>query len=139
MPAPATVDEGPRPVVLDIESATLANTNYRTTVWTGAHLQLTVMSIPPGGDIGLEVHPDRDQFLRVEAGRARVQMGATQDELSFDREIGADWAVLVPAGHWHNLTNLGDQPLRVYALYGPPEHEQGAIHPTKQDALAAEG
>lgn len=139
MAAPATVDEGPRPVVLDIESATLDNTNYRTTVWTGTHLQVTVMSIPPGEDIGLEIHHDRDQFLRVERGHARVQIGPGAEELTFDREIRDDWVVLVPAGNWHNITNLGREPLQLYALYGPPEHEHGAVHPTKADALEEEG
>lgn len=134
----AMEDQGPKPFVVDIEQATLENPNYRTTLWTGQHLQVTVMSIEPGHDIGLEVHPDHDQFLRVEAGRARVQMGPAKDRLSFDREVGDDWAILVPAGSWHNVTNLGDRPLKVYSLYGPPEHEHGTVHATKADADAAE-
>lgn len=131
-------DEGPQPFVTDIESDTLTNGNYRTTRWTGSNLQMTLMSIEPGHDIGLEVHEDGDQFLRVEAGRARVQMGPTEDDLSFDREVGADWAILVPAGMWHNVTNVGDDPLKVYAIYGPPEHEHGTVHATKADADADE-
>ena len=129
-----TVDVGPDPFVVDIEEATLANENYRTTLWTGAHLQMTVMNIEPGHDIGLEVHHDGDQFLRVEAGRARVQMGPATDDLPFDREVGDDWVILVPAGSWHNVTNVGDTPLKIYALYAPPEHPHGAVHPTKADA-----
>ena len=70
---------------------------------------MTVMSIEPGDDIGLEVHADGDQFLRVEAGRARVQMGPSSDDLSFDREVEDDWVILVPAGTWHNVTNIGDE------------------------------
>ena len=131
-------DRGPHPYVLDIERATVANDTYRTVVWTGAHLQVTVMSIEPGADVGLEVHDDRDQFLRVEAGRARVQMGPAEDRLTFDREVEDDWAVLVPAGTWHNLTNIGDEPLKLYSLYAPREHPHGAVHPTKADADAAE-
>lgn len=128
-------DHGREPYVTDIEEATLSNTNFRSTVWTGAHLQLTVMSISVGGDIGLEVHPDNDQFLRVEQGRGRVQMGSSKDNLSFDKEVEDDWVILVPAGTWHNVTNIGDSELKVYALYGPPDHKPGTVHATQQDAL----
>jgi mannose-6-phosphate isomerase-like protein (cupin superfamily) len=131
-------DEGPDPFVIDIETATLANENFRTTLWTGSNLQLTVMEIPPREDIGLEVHEDGDQFLRVEAGRARVRMGPAEDDLPFDREVGDDWIVLVPAGSWHNVINIGDQPLKLYALYAPPEHPHGATHATKREALEDE-
>jgi mannose-6-phosphate isomerase-like protein (cupin superfamily) len=131
-------DRGPAPFVVDIESTTLANENYRTTVWTGEHLQMTVMHIDPGHDIGLEVHPDGDQFLRVEAGRARVQMGPAETDLPFDEEVEDDWVILVPAGSWHNVTNIGDEPLKVYALYAPPEHAHGTVHRTKAEADAAE-
>jgi mannose-6-phosphate isomerase-like protein (cupin superfamily) len=138
MDVPAPGDGGPDPFVVDIESETLANETYRTAIWTGGQLQLTVMHIGPGDDVGLEVHEDRDQFLRLEGGRARVQMGPRRDDLPFDREVEDGWAVLVPAGSWHNLTNVGDVPLKLYALYGPPEHPRGAVHPTKADAEAAE-
>jgi mannose-6-phosphate isomerase-like protein (cupin superfamily) len=131
-------DRGPHPYVLDIERATVANDTYRTVVWTGAHLQVTVMSIEPGADVGLEVHADNDQFLRVEAGRARVQMGPAEDRLTFDREVEDDWAVLVPAGSWHNITNIGDEPLKLYSLYAPCMHPHGAVHPTKAVADAVE-
>ncbi len=131
-------DHGPKPYVVDIEKATLENDNYRTTLWTGAHLQLTVMSIQPGHDIGLEVHDDHDQFLRVEAGTGRVQMGPARDDLSFDETVTDDWVIFVPAGSWHNVTNTGDEPLKVYSIYSPPEHPHGTIHATKADADAAE-
>lgn len=131
-------DNGPHPYVVDIEEATVANTNYRTTAWTGTHLQMTLMSIPVGGDIGLEMHASVDQFLRVEAGRGRVQMGPAEDDLSFDEEVGDDWAILVPAGSWHNVTNIGDTPLQVYSLYAPPEHPHGTVHATKADSDADE-
>ena len=131
-------DEGPNPFVVDIEQATLSNENYRTTLWTGTNLQMTVMNIQPGHDIGLEVHPDRDQFLRIETGEGRVQMGPAEDDLSFERTVTDDWVILVPAGSWHNVTNVGDGPLKLYALYAPPEHPHGAVHPTKADADAAE-
>ncbi len=131
-------DEGPNPFVTNIEADTLANDNYRTTRWTGSNIQLTLMSIEPGRDIGLEVHEHGDQFLRVEAGRARVQMGPAEDNLNFDREVGDDWAIFVPAGAWHNITNIGDEPLKVYAIYGPPEHPHGTDHATKAEADADE-
>jgi mannose-6-phosphate isomerase-like protein (cupin superfamily) len=129
-----TTDHGPKPHVVDIDELTVDNTNYRTTHWTGSHLQLTLMSIPPGGDIGLEVHPDNDQFLRLEQGRGRCQMGATRDALTFDEQVGDGWAIFVPAGMWHNVTNIGDEDMRLYALYGPPHHPHGTVHPTKADA-----
>ena len=131
-------DNGPYPYVVDIEEATLANTTFRTTLWTGEHLQMTVMMIPAGEDIGLERHPETDQFLRVEKGVARVQMGPAKGDLSFDEEVGADWAILVPAGFWHNLTNVGSGPLQLYSIYAPSEHPHGTIHETKADAEAAE-
>jgi mannose-6-phosphate isomerase-like protein (cupin superfamily) len=130
-------DHGPAPFVTDIEQATLTNESYRTALWTGAHLQLTIMSIEAGGEIGLEVHPDRDQFLRVESGRGRVQMGPSGEDLSFDREVDDDWVVLVPAGMWHNVTNIGDQPLKLYSLYAPAEHPHGTVHRTRSEAEAA--
>lgn len=131
-------DHGPHPYVVNIEDETLSNTNYRTTLWTGKHMQMTVMAIAPGDDIGLEVHEDHDQFLRVEQGRGRVQMGPAEDRLEFDEEVGDDWVILVPAGSWHNVTNIGDEPLKVYSIYAPPEHEHGTVHATKAESDADE-
>ncbi len=132
-------DFGLQPYTVNIEEATLQNTNYRTALWTGKTLQVTLMEIPVGSDIGLEVHPNIDQFLRLEAGQGRVQMGDSEDNLTFDQEISDDWAVMVPAGQWHNITNTGDTPLKIYSIYAPPEHPHGAVHQTKADAEAAEG
>ncbi|MDZ7801837.1 MAG: cupin domain-containing protein [Trueperaceae bacterium] len=132
-------DFGPRPYTVDIEEATIQNGNYRTALWTGKNLQLTLMSIPVGGEIGLEVHTELDQFLRIERGRGRVQMGDTKDHLDFDQEIGDDEVVLVPADTWHNITNVGDTPLKIYSIYAPPEHPHGTVHATKEEGDAAEG
>lgn len=129
-------DHGPAPFVVNIEEETLANTNYRTTLWTGNNLQLTLMAIAPGDDIGLEVHEDHDQFLRIESGRGRAQMGPSKDNFTLDEEVGDDWVVLVPAGSWHNVTNIGEEPLKVYSLYAPPEHVHGTVHHAKADADA---
>ncbi len=127
-------DHGGGPYVLDIEATTVDNDTFRTTLWTGAHLQLTVMAIRPGDDIGLEVHAENDQFLRVEGGTGRCQMGPTEHDLPFDEQVGDGWAILVPAGTWHNVTNVGQTDLKVYALYGPPDHEPGTVHVTHEDA-----
>lgn len=131
-------DHGPAPFVTDIEAATLGNNTFRTTVWTGRHLQLTVMCLQPEEEIGLEVHHDRDQFLRIEQGHGRVVMGPTRDDLSFKREVSDDDVVLVPAGSWHNVTNTGVDALKLYSIYGPAEHEPGTVHLTKAEADAAE-
>ena len=126
-------DAGRTPYLIDIEQATVENTNFRTALWTGDHLQLTAMSIEPGDDIGLESHSNLDQFLRIESGVARVQMGPTEDQLDLDEEVGEDWAILVPAGFWHNLINVGSAPLKIYSIYSPPEHAHGIVHATKAD------
>ena len=131
-------DHGPAPYVVDIEDATLSNTNYRTTLWTGVGLQVTVMSIAPGEDIGLEMHDDVDQFLRVEQGIARVQMGSAENDLDFDVEVEDDWAIFVPRGKWHNVTNVGTTALKVYSIYSPPEHKHGTVHVTKAESDAEE-
>lgn len=131
---PEFTDHGPAPYVLDIEDATTSNDKFRTTIWTGTRLQATLMSIPPGGDIGLEVHPENDQFLRLEQGKGRCQMGPAEDDLPFDEIVEDDWAIFVPAGTWHNVTNVGDEPMRLYAIYGPPDHEPGTVHDTQEDA-----
>lgn len=122
----------------DIEQATLDNTTFRTVLFTGEHAQLTVMSIPIGEDIGREVHHDRDQFLRIEQGRARVELSTTEDGTDETHDVEAGWAMIVPAGLWHNVVNTGDGELKVYSLYSPPEHADGTVHRTKADAVAAE-
>lgn len=124
--------------VLNIEEETKNNTNFRTTLWTGEHTQLTVMSIPTGGEIGLEVHHDVDQFLRVEAGAAKLMTGASKEEVSETGELQPDTAVLIPAGTWHNVVNIADSDLKVYSLYSPAEHAPGTVHKTKAEADAAE-
>ena len=112
-------DIGPKPQSFNIEHATKENTDYRSVAWSGRYLQVTLMSIPVGEDIGLEAHPETDQFLRLDAGRGRVQMGAAKDKLTFEKEVSDGWCVLVPAGTWHNITNIGATPMQVYAIYAP--------------------
>lgn len=131
-------DYGSEPTVLDIEEYTLANGNFRTTLWTGGNLQLTLMSVPVGGEIGLEQHPDIDQFLRIEQGEAEVRMGDSREQLDFVRPASADCAVFVPAGKWHNVVNKGEVPLKLYSIYAPAEHAHGTVHKTYEEAMAAE-
>ncbi len=131
-------DIGPQPTSFDLEGETLANTNYRTVAWSGKYLQLTLMSIPAGGDIGLEVHPETDQFIRLDGGRGRVQMGPAEDDLPTEFEVADGDAVFVPAGTWHNITTVGDEPMQLYTVYAPQHHAPGKIHVTKADAEADE-
>lgn len=131
-------DYGDKPFVVDIEDAAEQNRNYRLTLWTGSHLQVTLMSLMPGEDIGLEAHPNVDQFLRIQEGRGLVQMGNAQNNLYFEQQVGNDYAIMVPAGMWHNLTNTGNKPLKLYSIYAPVEHPFGTVHETKQAAQAAE-
>ncbi len=129
-------DYGPDPFVVNINQATLSNPNYRTTLWTGKHLQVTLMSINVGDNIGLEVHPDTDQFLRIESGQGIARMGKSKDKLDFQQMVRDDDAILVPAGTWHNVVNTGTIPLKLYSIYAPPHHPHGTVHQTKAIAEA---
>lgn len=112
----------------DIEKATLGNEDFRRVLYTGKNLQLVLMTLPPGCDIGSEVHEDRDQFFRVEEGEGEVRIDGTA------HRIADDFAVIVPAGARHNVVNTGDKPLKLYTLYGPPEHRDGVVHKDKAQA-----
>jgi mannose-6-phosphate isomerase-like protein (cupin superfamily) len=122
----------------DIEQLTLKNTTFRTVVHTGEHAQLTVMSLRVGEDIGWESHHNRDQFLRIEQGKARVDFGRTEETVDESHDVESDWAFIVPAGVWHNVTNTGTDEVKLYSLYSPPEHPAGTVHRTKAEAEAAE-
>ena len=132
------VDYGPDPFVVNIDRAAKLNQNYRTVLWTGNEMQVTLMSIPVGGDIGIEVHEDIDQFIRVESGEAFVMMGQSQNALTNRRRINSNYAVIIPAGTYHNIMNTGRTPLKLYSIYAPPKHPFGTVHPTKADAMYAE-
>ena len=129
-----SMDQGEEPWIVDIEELTKENDHYRVSHWTGKKLQMTVMSILPGGEIGLEVHPDGDQFIRVEEGEGRILMGKTKDNLTFDKKVSDDWAIFIPAGYWHNVVNTGKKPIKIYVLYSPPEHPTGTVHKTFEEA-----
>jgi mannose-6-phosphate isomerase-like protein (cupin superfamily) len=124
-------DYGDAPIVVNIDRFTKLNPNYRTALWTGSYLQVTLMSIPVGGDIGKEMHPDTDQFIRIEEGSALVVMGASESEPDCRQRVNANYAVIVPAGTWHNVINAGNTPLKVYSIYAPPHHPLGTVQETK--------
>lgn len=111
----------------NIERATVANEDFRRVLYTGEHLQLVLMTLPPGCDIGEEVHEDRDQFFRIEEGEGVIRIDGV------DNKVEDDFAVIVPAGARHNVI-AGDRPLRLYTIYGPPEHKDKVVHKTKDDA-----
>ena len=122
-----------RGFVADIEDMTEQNSDFRRVLYTGKQLQLVLMSLAPGEDIGEEVHPDRDQFFRVEKGNGEVWIDG------HTTKIKSDFAIVVPAGARHNVKNTGDKPLRLYTLYGPPEHKDGIVQSTKADADVRHG
>lgn len=131
-------DCGPRPFVIDLTRAAEQNINYRTALWTGEHLQMTLMCIPVGGEIGLEKHPDTDQLIRVESGSGMAMMGKEKDCLHFQCPVCDGSAVFVPACTWHNIINTGDRPLKLYTVYAPPHHPHGIVQKTKECADAGE-
>lgn len=133
-----TIDHGPNPFVINIAQATKQNKTFRTTIWTGDFIQLTLMCIPVGGEIGLEIHPHLDQFIHIVKGFGIVKMGARKNDLCFQRNVGDGYAFVIPAATWHNLINTGEIPLKLYSIYAPPQHPKGTIHLTKEDAEADE-
>ena len=114
----------------DIDEATIANNDFRRVLYTGEHLQLVLMSLAPGEEIGEETHEDRDQFFRFEEGEGVVVIDGVENR------VKDDYAVIVPAGARHNVKNTGEEPLQFYTLYGPPEHKDGTVHQTKAQAEA---
>ncbi len=112
----------------NIEKVTVANEDFRRVLYTGKHLQLVLMTLPPGCDIGEEVHEDRDQFFRIEEGRGTITIDGKANE------VEDDFAIIVPAGARHNVLASGDTPLKLYTLYGPPEHRDGVVHRDKAQA-----
>lgn len=127
-------DLGNAPYAFDIQSATNSNTNYRTALWTGKHLQLTVMSIPVGEDTGIEMHENLDQFIRIESGSGRVEMGRLKSNMNYKIPLDSRYAILIPAGTYHNIINTGKTPLKLYSIYTPKAHPFGTVDITKADS-----
>lgn len=116
----------------DIEDMTESNEDFRRVLYTGKHLQLVLMTLQPGEEIGEEVHDTHDQFFRFEEGKGELWIDGKRSR------VESDYAVIVPAGALHNVVNSGDKPLRLYTLYGPPEHRDGVVRSTKAEADASE-
>jgi mannose-6-phosphate isomerase-like protein (cupin superfamily) len=112
----------------NIERATLENEDFRRVLYTGKNIQLVLMTLPSGCDIGEEVHDDRDQFFRIEEGEGEIHIDGVANR------VEDDFAVIVPAGAKHNVVNTGSAPLRLYTIYGPPEHKDGVVHKDKEQA-----
>ncbi len=131
-------DYGPEPFVINIEQAAKQNNTFRTALWTGKYLQLTLMSIGVGEDIGLEMQPNLDQFIRIEEGQGIVLMGNERNKFDFQRRFYDDYVIFIPAGTWHNIINTGYKPIKLYSIYAPPQHPHGTVHRTKAEAEADE-
>ena len=114
----------------NIEKRTVENEDFRRVLYTGGHLQLVAMTLQPGDEIGSEVHDDRDQFFRIEQGSGSIDIDGVENK------VEEDFAVIVPAGARHNVRNTGTAPLRLYTIYGPPEHLDGIVQSTKAEADA---
>lgn len=127
-------DYGPCAFTANIVGMARQNQNFRTAFWTGERLQMTLMSIPPCGEIGVEMHPNTEQFIRVEEGRGMVRMGACKEKLDVQHHLCAGDAVFVPCGTWHNVLNNGNSPLKLSSVYAPTQHARGTIHRTKADS-----
>ena len=124
--------------ILNISQIACANPYYRQEIWTGDHLQLTVMSIPAGGEIGLELHDTFDQLLRIERGGGAVYIGETKQTVKYVGYANSDDLIVIPAGTWHNVINDQPRPLKLYSVYAPPHHPVGTVHKTKFDSDIAD-
>lgn len=116
----------------DIESLTLGNADFRRVVYTGKEMQLVLMTLHPGEEIGEEVHEDRDQFFRIEGGQGEVLIDGKWTK------VESDWAIVVPSGARHNVRNTGKEPLKLYTIYAPPDHADGTVRRTRADAERSE-
>ena len=131
-------DYGPNPYVTNVGRMAMYNPNFRTALWTGDQMQMTLMSIPVRGEIGWEVHKDTEQMLRVEQGMGAVMMGNCEEHPDMKQRISMGDTVFVPAGTGHNIVNIGGIPLRLSSVYAPPHHPQGTVQRTKKEAERGE-
>lgn len=132
------MDLGPNPVSFCLDACVANNCNFRTALWTGEYMQLTAMCINPGEEIGLECHDGLEQLLYIEEGSGCVMMGYCKCNLSYQADVCDGSAIIIPSGVWHNLINTGEQPIKLFSIYSPPEHPFGTIHPTKEASEEAE-
>ena len=127
-------DYGGQPFIVNINHFAKMNNSFRTALWTGDWLQVTIMSIPVGEDIGIEMHPDTDQLIKIEDGCARIMTGKSKNALNYQKAVSAGYAIIIPAGTWHNVINTGKRPLKVSSVYAPPHHPFATVQRTKCDA-----
>ena len=125
-------EHGPSPYIANVGQYAMANSSYRSVFWTGCHLQMTLMSIPVCSDIGVEVHEDNDQIIRVEQGYGQLIIGECEEKMHYKRNISCGDTVFVPAGTWHNIKNTGRIPLKLSSIYSPPHHPAGLVMPVKE-------
>lgn len=123
------------PYVENVLQRAIRNTNYRTEIWTGCYAQMTLMCIPVCSDIGLEIHEDTDQLIRIEQGMGLVKMGSCKERPDFQRKVCKGDVIFVPAGTWHNVINIARESLKVSAIYAPPHHPVGTVHRTKEEGF----
>ncbi|NLL77375.1 MAG: cupin domain-containing protein [Clostridiales bacterium] len=127
-------DQGARPFVTNLRQDTINNNYFITTRWTCRNMQLILMSVPINSDVGANVHQASDQFLYIEQGSALVVMGTCMDCLSYQARVTDNYAIIVPAGIWHNIINTGTIDLKMFSIYAPSMYSHGSIYPTKEDA-----
>jgi len=124
-------DYGPNPFIIDLNKAAQQNDNFRSTLWTGTNLQVTLMSIPVHGSIGIEVHPDLDQLLRIEEGLGLVQLGENKLSMYGQYLAFPNYVIIVPAGIFHNIINIGNSPLKISSFYAPPNYAWNTVQRTR--------
>lgn len=125
---------GPKPYIVNVAQCAANNKKFRTTLWTGCHAQLTLMSIPVCCDIGLEIHEDTEQIIRIEQGFGLVKMGKCKNQLDVQKKVCPGDVICIPEGTWHNVINTGRTPLKLSSIYAPPHHSAETVHETKEDA-----
>lgn len=125
-------DYGRRPYVVNMDRAVRRNQAYRSALWTGRRLQVVLMSLRGGEEIGFERHRQTDQFIQVVQGRGLIQIGDSRHHLDVEQHVRKDDAIMIPAGKWHNLKNIGREPLKIFTIYAPPEHPYGTVEQSKK-------
>lgn len=125
------IDYGNEPFIANITAVCCDNPYYRRILWTGEHLQVALMSIPVGGEVGLERHEDNDQLIEVVSGCAQILMGKSAENLNIQKRVNNNFSVMVPAGTWHNVKNTGSTALKLCTVYAPPHHNKGTVHETR--------
>lgn len=138
MNRPEYKDYGPHPIAFDAEFYTKMNSKFRTSLWTGDYAQLTLMSLKPGEDIGVEAHDGLDQFLFISQGNGTVYVGPSKEDLPYHTKIKEGYGIIIPSGTYHNVVNDGKESMKLYSIYSTKEHGYSTVQETKEDAEEAE-